>query len=83
MEEKLENSTPVSHVGRVLDLANKLAAQVDHCLLGYAIHRQNGLDIKESMLQLRIVCNEFQSEYDALPSSKMEVGSNEGRADEE
>jgi hypothetical protein len=41
--------------------ANKLADQVDHCLLGYAISRQNGLSIEDAMLNLRVACNEYRS----------------------
>lgn len=44
-----------------LKLSEKLADQVDHCLLGYAISRQNGLSIDDAMLHLRVACDEFRA----------------------
>lgn len=52
-----------------LKLAERLADQVDHCLLGYAISRQNGVSIEDAMLNLRVACNEFRAA--PLPPSKV------------
>lgn len=60
MTEKDKTPPPSSHLA-ALKLSERLADQVDHCLLGYAISRQNGLSIDDAMLQLRVACDEFRA----------------------